>query len=223
MSNKKIHPLAILLFLTCLVGFALLTRMAYLQHLSGFDTTIARDVQRYNFGVLKPIMKVISLPGKTVFAAVSILAVAALFWWKKYPREALFILAIGAVDALSLIIKHVVNRSGPQHVGLAFTSTPEATFPSSHVVHYVVFFGLLAYFMLVLHKVPGKLRSAVSLISIMLIIAIPFSRVFLGEHWLSDVVGGLLLGMMALIVVIWLYSAPWFLPQIKSQSITADG
>ena len=196
--------------------------MAYDQHLSGFDTTIARDVQRYNFSLLKPVMGLVSLPGKTIFAGASILVVAGLFWWKKYRREALFILAVGGADALSLIIKHVANRPGPQHLGLAAASTPEATFPSSHVVHYVVFFGLLTYFMLDLQKLPSRLRGLVALVSIGFIIAIPFCRVLLGEHWLSDVVGGILLGIASLTVLIWLYNAVWFLPGLKKQFVNLD-
>ena len=197
--------------------------MAYLQHLLSLDTTINGDVQRYNFGVLKQIMNFISLPGKTVFAGASILAVAALFWWKRYHREAFFTLVVGGADLLSLVIKHLVNRPGPgQLLNPNIRQVPEATFPSSHVVHYVMFFGLLTYFMMVFDKLPGKLRAVVSLISIVLIIAIPFSRVLLGAHWLSDVVGGLLLGAIALIIVIWLYTASWFLPQLKNQSTALD-
>ena len=222
MNKKRVNIPTVVLFLICLFGFVLLTRMAYLQHLSGFDTTIFRDSQRHNFGLLKPVMAFVSLPGKTAFAGASIIAVAIIFWLKKYPREALFTLAVGGIDALSLVVKHLVNRPGPQYVSSYITQVPEATFPSSHVVHYVAFFGLLVYFMLGLHKLPGKLRLTVSLISITLVIAIPFSRVLLAEHWLGDVVAGLLLGIMSLIILIWLYSSPWFLPQLKKRFISVD-
>lgn len=215
--------MVISLFLICLVCFGLLTRMANLQHLLSLDTTINGDVQRYNFGLLKPIMIFISLPGKTVFAGASILSVAGLFWWKRYHREAFFILMVGGADLLSLIIKHFVNRPGPEQLlSPNTTQAPEPTYPSSHVVHYVVFFGLLTYFMLILDKLPGKPRAVVALIGIFLIITIPFSRVLLTQHWLSDVVGGLFLGAICLIIFIWLNSALWFLPQLKSRSTVLD-
>lgn len=223
MLYKKIYLTVTSLFLICLVSFALLTRMAYLQHFLSLDTTINGDIQRYNFGGLKIIMILFSLPGKTVFAGASILAVAALFWWKRYYREAFFILVVGGADLLSLIIKHLVNRPGPKLLlNPNTTQTPEATYPSSHVVHYVIFFGLLTYFMMVLDKLPGKLRAFVASVGIFQIIAIPFLRVLLTEHWLSDVVGGLLLGAICLIIIIWLNSALWFLPQLKSRSSILD-
>ena len=214
-SSKYI---VIVIFLVCLVGFAILARLAYQHHLSGFDTTIVQDVQRYDFGPLKPILSAISIPGKTVFAGASILLVAGLFWYKKYPREALFVLATGGADALSLAIKHIINRPGPQQIGKVLSS-PEATFPSSHVVHYITFFGLLSFLMLGLVKIPSKMRVVISLLGLLLILAIPFSRVLLAEHWLSDVIGGIGLGVMSLIVLKWLYLAPWFLPKLKKQFI----
>lgn len=223
MRYKKIRPTFLTLFLICLIGLALLTRMAHQQHLLSLDTTIYRAVQRYNFGGLKTIMIFISLPGKTVFAGTSILAVGILLWLKKYHREAFFILTVGGADVLSLIIKHFVNRPGPkQLMSPNATQAPESTYPSSHVVHYVIFFGLLTYFMMVLDKLPKRLRTVVALIGIFLIVAIPFSRILLAEHWLSDVVGGLLLGAMCLIIITWLNSALWFLPQLKSRSAALD-
>ena len=222
MNKNQPKILGLLLFITCLVGFIALANMAYRHHLLFVDLPTARDAPKQVVGQLASILQLISLPGKTAIAGASILGVAALLWIKSYRREALFTLAVGGVDALSIVVKHVVNRPGPQHIGIVVGQSPEATFPSSHIVHYFAFFGLLVFFMLGLNKLPAKLRVTVSLLSIGLILAIPFSRVFLAEHWVSDVLGGALLGIMSLIVLIWLYCADWFLPKLKKQFVVND-
>ena len=219
MEKQKpiVNIYVILLFLACLVSFIVLARSAHHQHLLWVDISTARDAQRQNSGFLHSVFNIISLPGKPAIAGASILITAVLLWLYKYPREALFILAAGGADALSLLIKYIVNRPGPQQVTELVAQKPEATFPSSHLVHYIVFFGLLAFFMLGLNKLPGKLRVTVALISILLILAIPFARILLAEHWVSDVLGGSFLGLMSLIMLLWLYSSTWFLPKLKKR------
>lgn len=222
MNKNQPKILALLFFAACLVGFIALANMAYHHHLLFVDLPTARDAPKQVIGPLQNILQIISLPGKTAIAGPSIVVVAVFFWIKSYRREALFTLAVGGVDALSLIIKHVVNRPGPQHIGATVVQSPEVTFPSSHIVHYVAFFGLLVFFMLGLNKLPAKLRVTVSLLSLGLILAIPFARILLAEHWVSDVLGGVLLGITSLIVLIWLYSADWFLPKLKKRFVVND-
>lgn len=221
--NEK-HPKILVLFilLACLFGFIILANMAYQHHLLSIDVFIARDASKHIVEPLRSILQLISLPGNIVVVVVSIIGAASFFWIKNYRREALFMLAAGGADALSLIVKHIINRPGPQHIGVAVAQSSEATFPSSHIVHYVVFFGLLSFFMFGLKKLSVKLRITVSIISFGLIFAIPFSRILLAEHWVSDVLGGALLGVMSLIVLIWLYSADWFLPRLKKRFLAVN-
>jgi len=81
------------------------------------------------------------------------------------------------------------------------------SFPSGHAVISVAFFGFITYFLL---QYIGAWRNRlnISFAVIMLIAAIGFSRLYLGAHFLSDVIGGYLLGMLWLIIGICLAEMP---------------
>jgi undecaprenyl-diphosphatase len=67
------------------------------------------------------------------------------------------------------------------------------SFPSGHTVHYVVFLGFLWFLTLVLVR-PRLLRWTLLAVNGALVLLVGLSRVYLGAHWASDVLGGYLLG-----------------------------
>jgi membrane-associated phospholipid phosphatase len=78
-------------------------------------------------------------------------------------------------------------------------------FPSGHVFGAVVFYGLLTG--VALRRVrwmPVRLLAPALGISIVAMAAV--ARVYLGEHWPSDVLGGLLLGSVTLAGLLWVYA-----------------
>jgi undecaprenyl-diphosphatase len=77
-------------------------------------------------------------------------------------------------------------------------------FPSGHVVFYTGFFGFLWFLSYTLLK--RSRRRTVLLWSLAALVALVGpSRIYLGAHWASDVIGGYLLGSLALLGEIWLY------------------
>ncbi len=64
---------------------------------------------------------------------------------------------------------------------------------------YTVFFGFLAYLMYKMVTWRLWVRLTVGLLSVALVFAVPFSRVYLGVHWGTDVLAGFFLGLVLLI------------------------
>ena len=78
------------------------------------------------------------------------------------------------------------------------------SFPSGHVVFYIHFFGFLFFLSYVLLR-RGRLRRAALVLTGFLISIIGVSRVYLGAHWPSDVVGAYLAGGLWLMLMIEVY------------------
>lgn len=100
-------------------------------------------------------------------------------------------------------IKHIVRRPRPNVVRLV--SESGYSFPSGHSMISVAFYGLLIYF--VYKNINNKYLkwTLISLLSL-LILTIGFSRIYVGVHYFTDVVGGFFLALAYLIVYIYIYN-----------------
>lgn len=131
-----------------------------------------------------------------------------------FGSDAWVVLVFIAANLLELIYKYTLYHPGPPR-SLAHADGPSLThglislevfnsFPSGHVVRAVVTYGLLAF--VVRRLAPSPLaRSLAVPLAIVLIVLVSFDRIYLNVHWETDVIGGLILGAIALLAgTIWL-------------------
>ena len=98
---------------------------------------------------------------------------------------------LGAL-ALDPTIKMLVGRLRPM-VPAPVAMAPGYSFPSGHTLDSTVFYGVML--LVFLPIIPRQLRKLATGLTIALLVAIGFSRVALGVHYPSDVIGGWLLGV----------------------------
>jgi membrane-associated phospholipid phosphatase len=98
----------------------------------------------------------------------------------------------------------LTHRDGPSVTDLVTSGGGLNSFPSGHVVRSVIAYGLIAF--VVRRLAPWPIARALAIpIAVVLIIVIAFDRLYLDVHWESDVIGGLLLGAIALLAAtVWL-------------------
>lgn len=127
----------------------------------------------------------------TLITGISLVLIAYLIHKKNYYYSLISIFSLGGGYVFTFIIKNIVTRIRPEN---AFILVKGYSFPSGHAVAATIFFTLLIYFFIV--KVKSMIvREILVVLCVLSIILTAFSRVYLGVHWLSDVLAGMGFGL----------------------------
>lgn len=192
--------------LAAIIGFGVLLFYARTVAYFTFDLAIERWVQNFNPPWFDWLMQLTSdigfSPQVYLWSGLVILIVflIGLRW------ESLMLTFSGlGVGGLGALIKIFVQRERPTDVLVrVFSKLPDYSFPSGHVLYYVAFIGFI--FFLIYTLIPNSMRRTLGLIAVAVpIVLIGISRIYLGQHWPSDVLGAYLLGSLWLALTISLY------------------
>ncbi|KUL43319.1 hypothetical protein ADL28_43870 [Streptomyces violaceusniger] len=127
--------------------------------------------------------------------AMRALLAVAVGWllWCRERRLALWVTVTAAVGtALQQAVKAAVDRGRPRWPD-PVDSAHYAAFPSGHALTATVAFGLLLWLM-TLHGAPARWLRLMIAVAAVSVLGVGFTRLYLGVHWPSDVLGGWLLG-----------------------------
>ena len=133
----------------------------------------------------------VTLLGDPVLVTVGAAVLALVLWRRGDTRLALYVVAarVGAL-VLSQGLKVIVDRARPVFDAPVATALG-ASFPSGHALGSAAFWTTTAVLVMPHVRRPRLLVAAAVLVAVL----VAASRVLLGVHYLSDVVGGLLLGL----------------------------
>ncbi len=130
-------------------------------------------------------------------------------------------LAAAASIAINTLVKLAIRRPRPSANMVEVVQVLNSySFPSGHTMFYTAFFGFLAFLTFTLMK-NYWLRAALLTLFIGLVVLIGPSRIYLGEHWGSDVLAAYVLGFLILAGVIWTYR--WGKPRYFVRQPVAPG
>ena len=141
------------------------------------------------------VMSVISDFGAplTDIAIASVLALILLWRHARYWLLALVLAVVGGA-LLNIIIKHLVHRHRPIFEDPIQTLT-SYSFPSGHAMGSTLLYGMLAA-IAIGHARDWRLRALAIVCASAVVAMICFSRIYLGVHYLSDVIAGFLAGLV---------------------------
>lgn len=214
------HTQRALLLVALAVAFAVLTAAVAAGSLDGADVWVATAVQQhvYRPALQVPAQAVALLGGVEVtFGLAAILF--AFLWQTGYRLQSLAVLVLPLATGLEELYKVIVFHPSPGG-RLAHADGPSITdlftgaghggnsYPSGHMTRALVVYGLSAF--VIYRLAESERRGALAVAgAVLIVVAVAFDRLFLGVHWLSDVLGALLLGGVCLLAAMfWLDLAP---------------
>src|SRR4030067_2596357 len=179
--------------------FALLIYLVVVGATEAFDKNLLKTTTSLQSPILDFIMIFVSSFGDGFFSLITFFAFAFALLLKGFRRESYFSFLIWTGPLLSWILKFLIARPRPEGFLLEGSSLPpDFSFPSGHVVFYTIFFGLVAIYSKYLPNLSNSGRKILFAVSGFLIVLVGISRVYLGVHWPTDVIGGYLLGFTIL-------------------------
>lgn len=187
-----------MLLFICLIGFLALAEEVFHQEIMNGDI-VGYDIvsKLFKFNVSTPIAKFITNFGGAIFV---ILLTTILFFVIKDKKIGISIITnLGIVTILNQIIKFIMQR--PRPTEFRIIEETGYSFPSGHSMVSLAFYGYLIY--LIYKYINNKhLKRTLIIILSVLICIIGVSRIYLGVHYTSDVLGGFLISFAYLIIYI---------------------
>lgn len=124
---------------------------------------------------------------------------------------------IAVDEALNFYLKHLFERPRP-NLFLEIAALHSYSFPSGHAMAAAAIYGMIA---VVIARLAPRIRIWVAVLTLLLVMLIGLSRIYLGVHWVTDVLAGYAAGATLLFAaMLWLEFCP---AQSWARSAVRDG
>lgn len=202
-THKHLPRVSLLGSLTILL-VVILVLPFIIRNGASFDALVSSDtrITTFLFSLRTPLL-LRFFYGITLLGSVEMLLstvfILSIVLWARHQKPFILTLWLTLIagGGVMLIAKSFLQRPRPD-LWLRAVSETTSSFPSGHATTAVAFFGFLAYLIGRTHR-NKRIRNVTMVLAITLILLVDLSRLFLGVHYLSDILAGNLIGLGALL------------------------
>jgi undecaprenyl-diphosphatase len=192
------YPWALPAIIVAFTAMAAAAAIANGALLKVWDEPIRSWISDHRTGALNTFFTNVTDLGSWQVVVIGLVVLLALAWRTCAPLAGMLIVATCARPLCEWVIKGVVGRERPQVGALVDSAGP--SFPSGHVMAAIALWGLVPPIVALMTHRRG-LWWAATIVSGTIILLVAASRVYMGVHWFSDVIGGLLFGAVYLLLI----------------------
>lgn len=197
MSKEKRKNLIILITFSviCFIGFVLIAVLLACGQkffIDEFNYVIANHRNAF----FNTFFKIITYLGS--FYVLALLSILIILIFKRKHVGIIALISLVICSLVALIIKYIVKRPRP---GFMLVEVSGYSFPSAHAVMTLALFTVLTYYLLKYLK-NRTLKVLLTILNVFIILLIGFSRIYLGVHYVSDVLAGYLISFVFTVITI---------------------
>lgn len=194
---KRFSKTSLLILISSLIVFTVIAVLVATNNISWLDNGIYSVLSKIICDPVTSIFKVITLFCET--EVVLIILALLLIFLKKKKIATYIVINSGLCVLLNQIVKRIFVRPRPS--GVALITQGGYSFPSGHSMMALAFYGYIIYLINKSNMAKKKKIVFTCLLST-IIILVGISRIYLGVHYASDVIGAFSLGLVHLVLFI---------------------
>lgn len=158
-----------------------------------FDAAVSRFVQSFRNPALSDWFLFMTTFGSMrVYIPLSILLLVYLVIHKRFLSALLTVVSLYGADYMNYLLKSWYERPRPDVQTLI--TAAGYSFPSGHAMNATAFLGFVSYLAITEYRLTLRLKIILIVISSFIIFSIGLSRVYLGVHYPTDVLAGMIAG-----------------------------
>ncbi len=186
-----------------IMSFVTLTYLVKTKKTSAFDKMILEKMKDLESPLLTTIMKGLDFIGSTIPVIVTSLILLVILYRLHRNRSEVYLFVVASLgsNVINYLVKSLIKRKRPVS---ELVIENGFSFPSGHTIGALTLYGIITF--LFWRKITTTRGRVVLLIfATSMILLMGFSRIYLGVHYPTDIIGAMLLGGTWLYLTIWIY------------------
>jgi membrane-associated phospholipid phosphatase len=177
-----------------LLGFSHLASEVMERETESIDLAALAWLRQLHSPALDTLARIVSALGSEVLVALLVGLLVLFVLQRRWGAAVSLLLVWAGAQLLNNLLKDFYQRARPEAVTAGLLQAQAYSFPSGHAMVSAAFYGYLAY--LSWRVLNGWKRVAATVFLVLLVLLIGLSRMYLGVHYLTDVVAGYVAGFV---------------------------